>query len=102
MANASDLRKQQNINQPNPFIKNNKILTSHHQQSQNSLLNASSLPSTSSTFWRNNSMNRVDLSSRLNSFNSLDLISINSQDQLKLEQQQNLKYFYSVIYVNLN
>ena len=92
MANASDMRKQQNINQQNPFLKNNKILSSH-EEFQNSLLNTSSLPS-SSSFWKNNSMNRVDLGSRLSSFSSLDLISKNNQDQLKLEQQQNLKYFF--------
>jgi hypothetical protein len=91
MANASDMRKQQNINQQNPFLKNNKILSSH-EEFQNSLLNTSSLPSSSSTFWKNNSMNRVDLSNRLNSFNSLDLIPRKNQDQIKLEQQQNLKY----------
>ncbi len=88
MANASDMRKQQNINQQNPFLKNNKILSSH-EEFQNSLLNTSSLPSSSSTFWKNNSMNRVDLSNRLNSFNSLDLIPRKNQDQI---QQQNLKY----------
>ncbi len=91
MANASDMRKQQNINQQNPFLKNNKILSSH-EEFQNSLLNTSSLPSSSSTFWKNNSMNRVDLSNRLNSFNSLDLIPRKNQDQIKSEQQQNLKY----------
>lgn len=90
LANASELRKQQqNQHQQSLLLKNSKILMSN-QQNQNSLF-STVVPSSSSSMWRNNS-SRNNLISKHSSFNSLDLVTKNSQDQFKLEQQQNLKF----------